>query len=284
MMLAILMRDNTDNSQDVYHSTEILMQIIDPQAQQHAPIMRSACFRFYQELNDFLLQKQRKRTFSYAFSGNPSVKDTIEAIGVPHTEIDVILVNGESVGFEYQMQGGEYVSVYPEFESVSIIPLVHLRSPPPRETKFVVDVNLGKLAIKLRLLGFDTLYRKDFSDSEIVKRSLDEKRIILTRDKGIFKYRAVTHGYWVRSDDPKRQLREVITRLQLENRFRPFTRCSNCNEQLHPVESWRLKGRIPDDILLFSDGFMECEGCEKIYWRGSHYDRICKWIDQLKVN
>ncbi|MGF1757666.1 Mut7-C ubiquitin/RNAse domain-containing protein [Photobacterium sagamiensis] len=260
------------------------MQKIDPKAQQHAPIIRSACFRFYEELNDFLLQKQRKITFPYEFTGNPSIKDTIEAIGVPHTEIDLIVVDGESVGFEYQMQGGEHVSVYPEFESFNITPLVHLRSQPLRITKFVVDVNLGKLALKLRLLGFDTLYNKDFSDSEIVQLSLNEKRIILTRDKGIFKYRAVTHGYWVRSDDPKQQLREVVTRLQLENSFRPFTRCSNCNEQLHPVDSKRLKGRVPDDVLLFSDGFMECQGCKKIYWRGSHYDRICKWISKLNVN
>ncbi|PSW04344.1 Mut7-C RNAse domain-containing protein [Photobacterium lipolyticum] len=258
------------------------MQKIDPKTQQHAPILRSACFRFYEELNDFLLQEQRKIMFQYEFTGNPSIKDTVEAIGVPHTEIDLILVGGESVGFDYQMQGGEYVSVYPEFESFNITPLVHLRAPPLRETKFVVDVNLGKLALKLRLLGFDTLYNKDFSDSEIVKRSLDEKRIILTRDKGVFKYRAVTHGYWVRSDDPKRQLREVVTRLQLENCFRPFTRCSNCNERLHPVDGKRLQGRVPDDVLVFSAGFMECRGCKKIYWQGSHYDRICKWIDKLK--
>ena len=193
---------------------------------QHTPTTRSAFFRFYEELNDFLAEEQRKKTFPYEFTGKPSIKDTIEAIGVPHTEIDLILVDGESVGFNYQMRGGERVSVYPVFESLDITPLVHLRSKPLRKTRFVVDVHLGKLAHKLRLLGFDTLFRNDFNNSEIVELSLQEKRIILTRDKRILKQSAVSHGYWIRNNEPKDQLREVVTRLQLEDSFKPFTRCS----------------------------------------------------------
>ena len=253
-------------------------------AKQHAPITRIAFFRFYQELNDFLSEEQHKTTFPYEFIGNPSIKNTIEAIGVVHAEIDLILVDGESVSFDYQMHGGEHVSVYPVFESFDITPFLHLRSKPLRKTKFVVDVNLGKLAQKLRLLGFDTLYRNDFLDTEIVKLSLKEKRIILTRDKGILKYSAVTHGYWVRNEDPKRQLREVVSRLQLENIFKPFTRCSNCNELLHTVDKMLVQDRLPNDTLLSFNEFMECKGCKKVYWRGSHYDRICKWIDELKAN
>ncbi len=193
---------------------------------QHTPTTRSAFFRFYEELNDFLAEEQRKKTFPYEFTGKPFIRDTIEAIGVPHTEIDLILVDGESVGFNYQMRGGERVSVYPVFESLDITPLVHLRSKPLRKTRFVVDVHLGKLAHKLRLLGFDTLFRNDFNNSEIVELSLQEKRIILTRDKRILKQSAVSHGYWIRNNEPKDQLREVVTRLQLEDNFKPFTRCS----------------------------------------------------------
>ena len=152
------------------------------QPKPHAPPIRSAFFRFYEELNDFLAEEQRKTTFLYEFIGTPSVKDTIEAIGVPHTEIDIILVDGEAVTFYYLLHGGERVAVYPVFESIDITPLVHLRSKPLRNPKFVVDVHLGKLAHKLRLLGFDTLYRNDFKDDEIIERSLREKRIILTRD------------------------------------------------------------------------------------------------------
>lgn len=187
--------------------------------EQHNSITRTAFFRFYEELNDFLPEGQRKKTFSYEFIGTPFIKDTIEAIGVPHTEIDLILVNGESVGFNYQMQGGEHVSVYPVFELLDITPIVRLRSRPLRKTKFVADVNLGKLAQKLRLLGFDTLFRNDFTDHDIVKLSLQEKRIILTRDKGILQHSAITHGYWIRNNDPKEQLREVVEHLQLEKQL-----------------------------------------------------------------
>ena len=252
--------------------------------EQNAPITRTAFLRFYEELNDFLTEEQRKETFPYEFTGNPSIKDTIEAIGVPHTEIDLILVDGESVGFDYHMYGGEYVSVYPVFESLDITPLVHLRSKPLREVKFVVDVNLGKLAQKLRLLGFDTLFRNDFTDNEIVELSLQDKRIILTRDKGILKYSAVTHGYWMRNKDPREQLREVVNRLQLKDNFKPFTRCSNCNEGLHPVDKSILQDRVPSDTLLYFHVFMECKGCKKIYWQGSHHDRICELIDELEAN
>lgn len=247
----------------------------------HPPQTRSAQFRFYEELNDFLPQEQRRSEFPYRFIGKPSVKDTVEAIGVPHTEIDLILVNGESVGFDYHMQGGERVAVYPMFESFDIGPLIRLRPKPLRESKFVVDVNLGRLAQKLRLLGFDSLFRNDLADDEIVELSLSERRIILTRDKGILKNGAVTHGYWVRSDNPVEQLREVIARLQLENAFKPFSRCSHCNALLSPVDKAMLQERLPGDTLQSFNSFVECEGCKKLYWRGSHYRRIREWVDGL---
>ncbi|WP_299013205.1 Mut7-C RNAse domain-containing protein [uncultured Photobacterium sp.] len=253
---------------------------------QHAPILRTAYFRFYEELNDFLPPEQRKVVFSYAFNGKPAIKDTIEAIGVPHTEIDLILVDGESVGFDFNLCGGEHISVYPVIEALDISSVIHLRAAPLRDIKFVVDVNLGKLAQKLRLLGFDTLYRNDFTDNEIVDLSLREKRIILTRDRGIFKYSNVTHGYWVRNHNTKKQLAEVVERLQLEQNFRPFTRCSHCNQILQPIDKEKLNThdveQVPKEVLQFFERFWECQGCKKVYWQGSHYDRIGKWICQLK--
>ncbi len=207
-----------------------------------AAVSHRAFFRFYEELNDFLAEELRKRVFPYEFKGWPSIKDTIEAIGVPHTEIDLILVNGESVAFDYRLHGGERVSVYPVFESLDIAPLVHLRAKPLRDTKFVVDVHLGKLAKKLRRLGFDTSFSKDYSDSEIVERSLRENRIILTRDRCILKRSAVRHGYWIRNNKVKEQLKEVVTRLQLEKSTTPFTRCSGANVSLEKTrKKWKLK-------------------------------------------
>lgn len=247
----------------------------------HSSTKRTSLFRFYEELNEFLSQKQRKTSFRYSYIGTPSVKDTIEAIGVPHVEVDLILVDGKSVDFNYLLEGGELISVYPVFESLDLSDITHLREEPLRETKFVVDVNLGKLAHKLRLLGFDTLYKNDFADDEIVEISLKERRIILTRDKGILKYGDVTHGYWVRSDDLKEQIVEVVSRIQLQNSFKPFTRCSVCNGKLHEADKSSLGDQLQDDVLRDYDLFLLCDDCGKVYWQGSHYDRINEWIKNL---
>lgn len=249
---------------------------------QHASVQHTATFRFYEELNDFLPEAWYKKPFPYIFTGHPAVKDTIEAIGVPHTAIDLILVNAESVAFDHQLHGGEYISVYPVFESLDITPLIHLRPKPLRITKFVADVQLGKLARKLRLLGFDTLFKNNFTDKEIIALSLREKRIILTRDRGILKHNAVTHGYWIRNNDPPLQLREVVSRFQLQNSMAPFTRCSACNELLRHIDKAQIQDRLPQKIAQFYNSFMECSGCGKIYWQGSHYERICKMIESLK--
>ncbi len=248
----------------------------------HTPIQRTSYFRFYEELNDFLPAKSQKTSFPYHFTGTPSVKNSIEALGIPHVEIDLILVNGESVDFKYIMLGSEYISVYPLFESLDISPIYKLRSKPLRITKFIVDVNLGKLAKKLRLLGFDTRFKNDYSDEEIVADSITEKRIILTRDIGLLKHSAVTHGFWIRSDNPKKQLIEVIERLQLQNSFKPFSRCSNCNGELQSIKKDTAKHLIPIDTFKAFNDFWRCKDCRKIYWKGSHYDRICEWLKKLQ--
>ncbi|MBN1985935.1 MAG: Mut7-C ubiquitin/RNAse domain-containing protein [Prolixibacteraceae bacterium] len=247
----------------------------------HAPLLRTSYFRFYEELNDFLPEERKKSSFPFLFTGTPSVKNTIEAIGVPHAEIDLILVNGESVDFDFLLKGGENISVYPVFETFDISPVVRLRAQPLRKIQFVVDVNLGKLARKLRLLGFDTLFQNNFEDDEIVEIAAREKRIILTRDKGVLKHTRVTHGYWLRSSEPKLQLQEVISRFQLQHHFHPFSRCSNCNGNLKPVEKKELNGRVPEDTIQIFDAFWECSGCKNIYWEGSHFDRINQWLDKL---
>jgi len=195
----------------------------------HSAVERFASFRFYEELNDFLPKLKRRKLFSFSFSGRPSVKDCIEAIGVPHCEVDLVLVDGRSVDFSFQLFGGERVAVYPVFESFDISPVVRLRPRPLRVVKFVVDVNLGKLASYLRLLGFDCVYCSDLEDDEVVRISVVEKRIILSRDVGLLKHGQVTHGYWVRHIQPKAQVREVVRVLQLQSGFKPFSRCAECN-------------------------------------------------------
>jgi len=192
-------------------------------------MIHQATFRFYEELNDFLPSDKKKVAFQRSFEGNPSIKDVIESIGVPHVEIDLILVNGISVDFKYILHDQDIVSVYPVFETLELSNVTHLRNKPLRETKFILDVHLGKLAKYLRMLGFDTLYQNDIPDAQIIRISLAEHRIILTRDIGLLKVRTVTHAYFIRDQHPKMQLIEVLWHFDLFHSIDPFNRCIKCN-------------------------------------------------------
>ena len=241
----------------------------------------SAEFRFYEELNDFLPPERRRASFAYSVAGTRSVKDAIESIGVPHTEVDLILVDGQSVGFDRVLRGGERVAVYPLFERLDVAPLQHLRPRPLRDPRFVLDVHLGKLARHVRMAGFDCLYRNDYRDSELITAALAEHRIILTRDKGLLKQRLVTHGYFVRRNEPEEQLREVVRALQLETGLRPFTRCRECNAELHGVPKAQVLAPLPEKVRAAYERFQLCPGCGRIYWEGSHYARLRRLLDPI---
>jgi len=243
--------------------------------------VNSAKFRFYQELNDFLPLKYKKRTFPYKFKDNPSIKDTIEAIGIPHTEVELILVNGKSVDFNYHLQNGDFVSVYPVFESLDISPLIKLHPQPLRNTRFILDPQLGKLAKKLRMLGFDTLYKNNYKDKQIIKISREAHRIILTRDKALLKNRSVTHGYWVRNTDTEKQLPEIIRRFDLKDQIKPFTRCIECNGIMKPVDKKEIIDQLLPKTKKYYNEFYRCSKCNKIFWKGSHFQRMKKNIDIL---
>jgi len=239
----------------------------------------SAEFRFYEELNDFLAPERRRLAFRYSVAGTRSVKDAIESIGVPHTEVDLILVDGVSVGFGHLLRGGERVAVYPVFELLDIAPLQHLRPRPLRDPRFVLDTHLGKLARHLRMAGFDCLYRNDYRDSEIITAATAERRIILTRDRGLLKQRLVTHGYCVRQTQSEAQLREVVRALQLETRLKPFTRCRECNAELREVPKAEVLARLPEKVRAAYERFQLCPGCGRVYWEGTHYERLRRLFD-----
>jgi uncharacterized protein with PIN domain len=205
----------------------------------------------------------------------------IESFGVPHPEVELILVNGESANFEYKVRDGDRVSVYPMFESFDITPELRVRKEPLRETKFILDVHLGKLAAYLRMLGFDTLYRGCFSDSELVRLSSQQKRILLTRDRGLLKHASVMHGYWLRNTDSRKQAEEIVQRFDLSRRIHPFTRCMACNGMLSPVTKSEVAAAVPERVAELHDEFRRCETCGRVYWEGSHHRRMAKFIQQL---
>lgn len=236
--------------------------------------MAAVEFRFYEELNDFLAAPLRKRPFAYGSAENATVKHAIEALGVPHTEVELVLVNGVSVGFEHRLAEHDRVSVYPQFEAFDITPLLRVRPAPLRDTRFIADAHLGRLARYLRFLGLDTLYRNAWSDEELVALARAEHRIVLTRDRALLMRREVTHGCFIRATEPLAQLRELAVRLNLDAGGRRASRCMLCNLPLHAVEKAQVEARLAPGTRARHDHFWCCTGCDRVYWRGSHWQRL----------
>jgi uncharacterized protein with PIN domain/sulfur carrier protein ThiS len=244
--------------------------------------MHKIYLRFYEELNDFLPEAKRKKRFAHQFIDRTTVKDLIESLGVPHTEVDLILVNGQSVNFKYLINDGDDISVYPVFESLDITEVQHLRRKPLRKPKFIADVHLGRLVRYLRMLGLDVRYKNNFDDEEIVELSLKERRAILTKDRGILKRNEVTHGYWIRSTKAEAQAKEVLERFNLQDEINAFSRCIECNELLKPVKKEKVIDHLPPKVKQTQQEFRFCPFCKKIYWKGTHYLRMLKFIQSMK--
>jgi len=246
--------------------------------------LKQATFRCYAELNDFLPPQRRYTAFAWPFEVSGSVKDAIESIGVPHTEVDLILVDGEPAGFDYLVQDGDRISVYPVFESIDITPLVRLRPQPLRETRFVLDAHLGRLAAYLRMLGFDALYRNDFTDEQLAAISSRDHRILLTRDRGLVKRSQITHGYVVRETSPRAQIVETVRRFDLARSTQPFSRCMGCNGLLEDAAEEQVSARVPPAARERYHDFRACPVCQRVYWKGSHYQRMSRLIETLLPN
>lgn len=244
--------------------------------------MKQASIRYYAELNDFLPPERRGRLTAYSFDVSGSVKDMIEALGVPHTEVDVILVNGEPVDFSHRVQDGDRISVYPAFESIDVAPVIRLKRQPVGEKRFILDTHLGRLAAYLRMLGFDTVYRNDYQDEELAQIASREGRILLTRDQGLLKRNEVTRGYWVRAALPREQVAEIVERFELAKRIVPFQRCVHCNALLQPVRKELVLHRLLPETRQHFEEFYICPACERIYWKGSHYRRMSRLIESIR--
>jgi hypothetical protein len=234
--------------------------------------MKRVWFRFYAELNDFLPPARRQIAFPLAFDGRESVKDLIESLGVPHTEIDLVLVNGDPADFARLVNDGDRVSTYPAFRRLDIGSVTRVRPAPVAGAIFVLDTHLGRLAAYLRLAGFDAQYRADWDDETLASMSRDEQRILLTRDQALLKRRAITHGYYVRDTSARRQLIEVIRRFDLLPLMRPFSRCLRCNSLVEPVAREAVVDQLPPRTRLHYHEFSRCPTCSRVYWKGSHHD------------
>ena len=245
-----------------------------------------ASFRFYAELNEFLPHDRQYQTLRVSFKGRQSVKHLIESSGIPHTEVDLVLVNSQSVDFGYLVRQDDRVAVYPVFESMDITPLLKLRPAPLRVARFVLDGHLGRLAAYLRMLGFDAFYRNDYDDLELAQISAAQKRILLTRDRGLLKRSLVTHGYCLRTREPRQQLLDVVRRFDLFKQVLPFTRCIACNGLLEQVDKGAIEDQLEPLTCKYYQEFSRCDQCGQIYWKGSHHERmqaLLVWLEAETV-
>jgi len=241
--------------------------------------MVTATFRFHEELNDFLAPGRRGQAFTVPCAEAATTKHMIEALGVPHTEVKLILVNGEPVDFGRLLQDGDRVAVYPRFEAMDVAPRVRVREHPARNPRFVADAHLGGLARMLRMLGFDTVYDNHIHDDAIVALCEQDDRIVLTRDRELLKRRTVTHGCYVHALKPEAQLQEIVDRLDLARSARPFTLCLHCNVPLRPVDKASVVDRLPPRVRMHYDRFSICDMCGRVYWEGSHWLHMRQMLD-----
>jgi len=229
--------------------------------------MVTATFRFYDELNSFLPRERREQAFATDCARAATTKHMIEALGVPHTEVGRLLVNGEAGSFERLLEEGDTVAAHPQ------------RADTLGPRCFVADAHLGALARLLRMAGFDTLYDNGYRNEEIVEIAGREGRTVLTRDRELLKRREVDHGCYLHTIAPQAQLRELSARLALAPLARPFTRCLHCNLPLRPVAKAEVFERLPESVRLIHDEFTTCDACARVFWKGSHHTRMLAMLD-----
>lgn len=228
-----------------------------------------ANFTFINELNDFLPHPMKNITFSLEFAPHQSLKHLIESLGVPHTDIGRVMINGQAVDTYHRLREGDQVTVYPA------------ETPLSGEACFVLDNHLGQLATYLRMLGFDSLYRNDYQDDELARVTQEQGRVLLTRDRRLLMRKAIRLGYCIHQSDPRQQAVEVLKRFRLQGQVRPFQRCLRCNSPLRVVAKQDILERLEPLTKIYYDDFRICPECQQIYWKGSHYGHMLEMIKAM---
>jgi len=242
---------------------------------------------FNGELEDLLPETGKEKYITVESRGKRSVKDLVQSMGVPHTEVGGIRVNDAWVEFSYLLRDGDRVDVFPISPRAKTAdnPLLH-RCEPFKNPGFVCDVHLWKLARRLRLLGFDTRFNPGWDDADLADISQKERLILLTRDRGLLMRNKVTRGLLIRKTDPEKQVEEVLRRLEIDKNVRPFTRCLVCNGILEPAAlegeffEKKLKAHIPPGVLEWCKEYHFCPSCEKVFWKGSHYEKLIGLVEK----
>ena len=236
-------------------------------------------FHFHGDLPFFVRPKRGQRDVVRRLWEKTSIKDAIEACGVPHPEVDLIVVAGQPVGFSYQLETSVTIDVHPVSAPANLFPADRLQS--RTCTRFVADGHLGKLARNLRLLGIDVVYSPQPADGELVAISAHEERALLTRDRPLLMHAVLRQGYYPRSQEADEQTREILIRFGLRDRVAPFTRCLHCNGLLAPVTKAEVFDQLEPLTKIYYETFRRCGKCGRIYWSGSHFDKLQARINRL---
>jgi hypothetical protein len=242
--------------------------------------INSCSIRYYGNLKE-LLDKRKKERRDFFFTGSPGIKDIVEADGIPHTEVSLVIVNGYSAGWDYRLKNGDYCAIYPCFDEIDIKSESLVLEPEYPRGRFIIDVHLGKLCRYLRMLGFDAAFNPEWKDPDIIDQSNSEFRIILTRDRGILKSGQTRYGCLIRSDNALEQLSQVLDRFSLYKNIYPLVRCLKCNGVIESVPVLSVAPDLQENTKKHYHEFFRCLSCGSIYWKGSHYENMKKMIERL---
>ncbi|MBB3733346.1 Mut7-C RNAse domain-containing protein [Nonomuraea dietziae] len=219
--------------------------------------------RFDADLWLFLAPRHRRERVPVAYDGTSSLGHVVESLGVPLPEVGMLVVDGRPVPPSHRPRDGDVVGVLPAARPQAL-PIA-----PPR---FLLDVHLGTLARRLRLLGVDTAYHNDRDDDALVRWANAERRLLLTRDRGLLRRRALWLGAYVRGERADEQLADVLDRFAPP--LAPWTRCTACNGKLSPVDKADVEALLEPGTRHSYDVFARCAACGRVYWRGAHAHRL----------
>jgi hypothetical protein len=241
-------------------------------------------FSFTGSLNDFLRREFRGKSFAYSCPATSTAKDALEGMGVPHVEVAALGINSAWAPFAQLLRAGDRLEVYPRHEHPPLPPGYALHPPLPAATAFILDVHLGKLARLLRMLGLDCRYERDYADDQIAAIAAAEGRAVLTRDIPLLKRKVLDWGYWLRSQHSEEQLAEVLHYFGLTGKLHPFTRCLVCNGPLEAVDKSLVADRLEPETRASFHEFYRCTVCSRVYWKGSHYERMAALVARIGKN
>jgi uncharacterized protein with PIN domain len=213
------------------------------------------------DLEMFLRPAVRGRPVPVICDGVSTLGHVVESVGVPLTEVGSMLVNGLPAERSYRPRDGDVIEVTPVSRPQQL-----------DEARFLLDVHLGALARRLRLVGVDTAYHRHANDDALIDEANADHRVLLTQDRGLLRRHKLWLGAYVRGANTDAQLADVLARFAPP--LAPWTRCSACNGLLVPADKADVESQLQPGTRRTYSAFARCTTCSRVYWRGAHSKRL----------